>query len=232
MANHINIAVFLVLCVAWQAYGATVNCTATGAGRFANSDDTTCQNYTLCVYDSSTGTYLSYDYVCPSTSVFNPNTGLCTASSNYACTVTTTTVATTTVSTETCTAEGFFVDSSSSDCSTYIQCVLIDGTYDETTLTCPNNTYYNPNTTLCDSDYECTTTTTTVTTEATTTVSTSFSCTAAGRYANPADSTCKTYYYCVATTTTGNFTEYLYTCPSTSLFNPTSKLCSGSYTCS
>ncbi|XP_041972655.1 uncharacterized protein LOC121728552 [Aricia agestis] len=196
------------MCLAWQARGA-VNCTATGAGRFAEPDDTTCQNYTLCVLSGST--YLSYDYVCPTTSLFNPNTAMCTT--DYTCPTTTTN----TTSTSICTAEGYFADSNSTDCSSYIECVDINGTYTETTFTCPNNTYFNPNTTLCESDYNCTTTAT-------------FACSAAGRFANSADTTCQTYYFCVLQSD-GTYVQYEYTCPTTSVFNPTTRMCTTSYTC-
>ncbi|XP_047989732.1 uncharacterized protein LOC125229015 [Leguminivora glycinivorella] len=207
MDSRFGVAVFLVICCAWQAHAA-VNCTS--PGRFADPADTTCQNYTYCVYDTSTSTYLSYNYVCPSTSVFNPNTAQCTASTNYVCSVTNTT-------TSVCTADGYIADPSSTDCSTYIECVEINGTFVETTYTCPNTTYYNPNTTLCESDYNCTTTST-------------FTCTAAGRFANTTDTTCQTYIYCVLVSN-GTYLEYDYTCPTTSVFNPNTAQCTTSYTC-
>ncbi|XP_063379772.1 uncharacterized protein LOC134666514 [Cydia fagiglandana] len=209
MDSRFGVAVFLVLCCVWHAHAA-VNCTA--AGRFADPDDTTCQNYTLCVYDSSTGTYLAYNYVCPTTSVFNPNTAQCTASSNYVCNVTTTNT-----TTSVCTEDGYIADPDSTNCTTYIQCVEINGTFVETTYTCPDDTYYNPNTTLCESDYNCTTTST-------------FTCTAAGRFANTTDTTCQTYIYCVLASD-GTYLEYDYTCPSTSVFDPDTAVCTTSYTC-
>ncbi|KOB68240.1 Insect intestinal mucin 3 [Operophtera brumata] len=212
MEHRASIVVILVLCVAWQAHAA-VNCTA--AGRFADPDDTTCQNYTLCVYVSSTATFLSYNYVCPTTSVFNPNSAQCTSSSSYTCNVTTTTTATSSV----CTADGYVADPNSSNCSSYIQCVDLygNGTYSETTYTCPSSTYYDPTTTLCESTYNCTTTST-------------FTCTAAGRFADSADTTCQQYYYCVLATN-GTYVQYNYTCPTTSVFSPTTSLCTTSYTC-
>ncbi|XP_061706008.1 uncharacterized protein LOC133516954 [Cydia pomonella] len=209
MDSRFGAAVFLVLCCVWQAHAA-VNCTS--AGRFADPDDTTCQNYTLCVYDSSTGTYLSYNYVCPTTSVFNPNTAQCTASTNYVCNVTTTNT-----TTSVCTEDGYIADPDSTNCTSYIECVEINGTFVETTYTCPDDTYYNPNTTLCESDYNCTTTST-------------FTCTAAGRYANTTDTTCQTYIYCVLASN-GTYLEYDYTCPTTSVFNPNTAQCTTSYTC-
>ncbi|KAM3968052.1 uncharacterized protein ACR2FA_005043 [Aphomia sociella] len=209
MVNKIAIGAFLVLCLAWQTYAA-VNCTATGAGRYADTDDTTCQNYTLCVLNSTSGTYISYNYVCPTTSVFNPTTSQCTASSNYVCNVTNTT-------SSVCTEDGYIADPDSTNCTTYIECVEIDGSYIETTYTCPDDTYFDPNTTLCEADYNCTSTT-------------SFNCTSAGRFADTTDTTCQTYYLCVLASN-GTFYEYNYTCPSTSVFSPTERLCTTSYTC-
>ncbi|KAJ8727115.1 hypothetical protein PYW08_015512 [Mythimna loreyi] len=133
MAKHIIIVVFMLSVCAWQAHAA-VNCTATGAGRQADPDDTTCKNYTLCVYVSSSNTYVSYDYVCPTTSFFNPALSQCT--NNYTCPANSTNSNTTS---SVCTADGFFADPNSSNCSSYIECVNIDGTYLETTYTCPDN---------------------------------------------------------------------------------------------
>ncbi|VVC91675.1 probable endochitinase [Leptidea sinapis] len=198
----------LIACLAWQSQAA-VNCTS--SGRFADTDDTTCQAYVLCVYSSTTSSYLSYNYTCPSTSLFNPTTSLCTT--NYTCTTTNTT----TTNTSVCTADGYIADPSSTDCSTYIECVEVNSTFIETTLTCPNGTLFNPNTTLCDSSYNCTTTTT-------------FTCTSAGRFADSSDTTCQTYYLCVVLSD-GTITQYTYTCPSTSVFNPNTSVCTASYTC-
>lgn len=192
------------MCV-WQAHAAV---TCTSAGRFADPDDTTCKNYTLCVYLSSSSSYVGYNYVCPTTSLFNPSSAQCT--SDYTCN-TTTTNSTSSV----CTSDGYFADSSSTNCSTYIECVEVNGTYVETTYTCPDDTYYDPNTTYCESDYNCTTT---------------FTCTAAGRFADTSDTTCQNYYYCVYFSN-GTYAEYEYTCPSTSTFNPSTKVCTSSYTC-
>lgn len=202
-----------VLAISWEAHAA-INCTETGVGRFADPDDTTCKNYTHCIYSTYTKTYTATDYVCSGTSLFNPNTSSCTVSSDFVCNVTDT------IDTETessvCTANGFFVDLNTTDCSSYIECIDIDGTFLETTYTCPDDTYYNPTTTLCDSDYVCTTAT--------------FSCTTAGRFANTSDSTCQSYYFCVLSTD-GSYLQYNYTCPASSVFSPTAKVCTTSYTC-
>ncbi|CAH2979873.1 unnamed protein product [Chilo suppressalis] len=184
-----------------------VNCTATGAGRFPDPGDTTCKRYTFCVRDSATSTYQSYNYTCPTTSLFNPNTGVCTT--NYVCNTTTTTTS------SVCTTDGFVADPNSTDCTSYVQCVSVNGVFIETVLTCPTNTFYDPDTTLCELGYSC--------------PGPTFSCTAAGRFANTADETCQSYFMCVLVT--GTYVQYNYTCPTTSLFNPITRLCTISYTC-
>lgn len=191
------VLLFQVLCFAWQVNGA-VTCTANG--RYADPADTTCKNYTLCV-SLSNGSYLSYNYVCPSVSLFDPSTAQC--SNSYVCNVTT----------PVCLTEGFFTDPKSSNCSTFISCVNVSGTFVQTTLTCPSNTYYDPVTTLCETDYTCT-----------------FTCTAAGRYANPADRSCQSYFLCVKQTN-GTFSQYQYNCTTVSVFSPSTKICTTSYTC-
>ncbi|KAJ0179468.1 hypothetical protein K1T71_005180 [Dendrolimus kikuchii] len=208
--------VILVLACSWQA-SAAYNCTS--AGRYADPDDTTCQIYYLCVYDSSTDTFLSYEYECPTTSVFNPNSAKCTDSSNYTCNVTSSN--STSSNSSVCTSDGYVADPDSTNCTSYIECVEVNGTYIETTYTCPNSTYFDPNTTLCESDYNCTTDDSD---------SDTFTCTSAGRFANSDDSTCKTYYLCTELSN-GTYVAYNYTCPSTSVFNPSSQVCTTSYTC-
>ncbi|XP_046979022.1 probable endochitinase [Vanessa cardui] len=209
MDGKLYITIFLVICLAWDAH-AQVNCTSTGAGRFADPNDATCKNYTLCVLVSTTtGQYLSYNYVCPTTSLFNPATSQCTA--NYVCNANTTTANTTTSTV--CTAEGFTQDPTSTNCSSYIQCLSENGTFVEFPITCPDGSFYNPNSTLCETDYVC-----------------GFTCTAAGRFPDPAVTTCRNYYLCVLATN-GTYAQYLYTCPSTSVFNPNTRVCTTSYTC-
>lgn len=192
--------------IVWQVHGA-VNCTSTGAGRYADTDDTTCKNYTLCVYVSASNSYDSYDYVCPTTSVFSPVSKVCTT--NYVCNNTNST------SSSVCTADGYIANPSSTNCTSYIECVEINSTYVETVLTCPEDTYFDPNTTLCEANYNCTTT---------------VSCTSAGRIADTSDTTCQTYYLCVLASN-GTLLQYTYTCPSTSVFSPNSDQCTTSYTC-
>ncbi|CAH0669192.1 unnamed protein product [Spodoptera exigua] len=83
MKTTIGVVAILAFCFVWHAY-ATANCTATGPGRYVEPNDNTCKNYTLCVYITANNTYLAYNYVCPTTSLFNPNLARCT--SNYTCT--------------------------------------------------------------------------------------------------------------------------------------------------
>jgi hypothetical protein len=60
--------------------------TCTAIGRFPVSDSN-CRNYTMCVQNTANNSlYIAYNYVCPTTSVFNPNTRQCTAADNYDCT--------------------------------------------------------------------------------------------------------------------------------------------------
>lgn len=72
-------------CVAYQVW-CQADCTAAGRYAVAGTD---CKNYTLCVYVATNASYISYEYVCPTTSVFNPNTQLCTSPASYNCTDTT-----------------------------------------------------------------------------------------------------------------------------------------------
>ncbi|XP_045763260.1 uncharacterized protein LOC123866013 isoform X2 [Maniola jurtina] len=196
MGGKWSIAIFLVLCFAWQVKGA-VTCTANG--RYPDPADLTCKNYTLCVALSNTS-FIGYNYVCPNASLFNPAIAQCT--SNYVCNVR-----------SVCTTEGFFEDPNSSNCSTFISCVNIGGTFVQTTLSCPPNTFYNPVTTLCEPDYNCV-----------------FICRAAGRYANPADRSCNTYFLCV-NANNGTIAQYQYACPTVSVFSPATSVCTTSYTC-
>ncbi|CAG9792117.1 unnamed protein product [Diatraea saccharalis] len=205
MANKICIAFGLVLALTCQVYCA-VDCNTTGAGRIAEPTDNTCTQYTFCVFDSNNNNYLSYNYTCPTNSFFNPNTAQC--SSNYVCNITS--------ANSICTSDGFIADPSSTDCTSYIECVNISGTFVTTNYTCPATTFFNPSTTLCELEYTCPTPT--------------FTCTAAGRFTNNADSTCQTYFMCVLATN-GTYVQYQYTCPNSSVFNPTTRVCTTSYTC-
>ncbi|XP_045520925.1 uncharacterized protein LOC123712044 [Pieris brassicae] len=202
MQNQICIAV-LLFCVVWQVHGA-VNCTS--AGRYADPNDTTCKNYSLCILTTG-NTFISYDYTCPTTSLFSPISRTCTT--NYVCNTTNTTT------TSTCTIDGFVANPSSIDCTSYIQCVQINGTFIETVLSCPNGTFYNPNTTLCDASYTC---------------SSAVTCSSVGRIADTTDTTCQRYFLCVLAAN-GTLLQYSYTCPSTSVFSPVSNLCTTTYTC-
>ncbi|XP_072941885.1 uncharacterized protein [Epargyreus clarus] len=205
MAVKISIILAIGVLTTARDVFAAVDCKQTGAGRFPVPEDTTCQRYTLCVYDSTNKSYLAYNYVCPTTSVFNPNTSKCTASGNYQCKVTIV-----------CTADGYVANPKSTDCTSYIECVKINGIFIETIYTCPDTTFFNPSTSFCEYDYTCTT-------------KKEFKCSAPGRFADTSDNTCKNYYFCVLAN--GLYTQYKYTCPSDSVFNPTSKVCTSSYKC-
>lgn len=196
-----------VICLVWQVQ-ASVDCTAEGAGRFTDGTDTNCKNYTLCILNPTTNTYVAYDYTCPTTSMFSPDIGQCTT--NYVCDVTNTPP-----STSVCTTEGWMADPTSFNCSSYISCVDINGVFEETSYTCPDTTFYNPQTTLCEPNYIC---------------PTIFNCAAVGRFPNTADTTCQSYYMCVSTA--GNtYVQYEYTCPSTSVFSPITTACTTTYPC-
>ncbi|XP_026326529.1 uncharacterized protein LOC113235148 [Hyposmocoma kahamanoa] len=209
MENKYCVGFVLLLCLMWQVQ-AEVNCTRTGAGRFTDGTDATCKNYTLCIFNSVTNTYISYNYTCPTSSLFNPATAQC--SNDYICNATNNTT-----SSSVCTEEGFVADPTSTNCTGYMLCVNVDGVLQEIPDTCPDSSFYDPETTLCVNDYNCTIP--------------DFTCTAEGRFANTTDTTCKTYYMCVLLSTNNTYVEYRYTCPSTSVFNPTAKICTTSYNC-
>ncbi|RVE41141.1 hypothetical protein evm_014210 [Chilo suppressalis] len=195
----------VVLSLAGQVYSA-VNCAATGAGRFPDPSDTTCKNYTICIYKSSTQTYSAYNYACTSTEFFNPKTGLC--ASNYVCNP----------AASLCKYEGYIPNPTPNNCSCYIECVKIDDVYIATNYCCPDSTLFNPDSTLCEADYKC--------------PKPAFKCTEAGRFANPADDACKTYFMCVLVSNDGTMKQLNYTCPSTSVFSPSDRFCTTKYTCS
>ncbi|CAG9792118.1 unnamed protein product [Diatraea saccharalis] len=205
MANRIWVAVGIILSLSSQVQSA-VDCNTTGVGRFADPTDTTCKKYTLCVYNSSTKIYTSYNYTCPTT-LFNPNTGTC--SPDYVCEVTN-------PASSLCTEDGY-IPNPNSNCTGFIECVKINNTFTATNYSCPDDTFFNPNTTLCETSYKCPTPT--------------FTCTAAGRFANEADSTCQTYYMCVLVSSNGTYVQEKYNCPSTSVFSPSSSFCTTSYAC-
>uniref|UniRef100_A0A2A4JMS6 Chitin-binding type-2 domain-containing protein n=1 Tax=Heliothis virescens TaxID=7102 RepID=A0A2A4JMS6_HELVI len=206
-----SIVTFLLLCCAYVAQAA-VDCRTTGAGRFADPDDEKCKNYTLCIYVRASDSYLAYNAVCPSISLFNPHISRCTAPTNYVCnhTILVPNPEPTTI----CTYDGFIADPEPTNCTTYIQCVKIKGEFTQLRHRCPWTTYFNPNTTLCESNYTCT----------------RFTCTTPGRIPDLADFTCRKYYYCVQLFN-GTFAQFTYSCPENSFFNPTTKLCTTHYSC-
>lgn len=200
----------------WQAY-TTVNCKETGAGRHADRADRTCKNYTLCIYVQATDSYLSYNTACPGVTVFNPKVSKCTSPNTFECKYATSKpMPSHSPPQSVCTSEGYIADPNPTNCTSYLQCVEINDVYIEFKHNCPETTYFNPNTTLCESNYNCT--------------DTIFTCSTAGRVADTNDMTCRRYYYCVALYN-GTYAKFNYTCPGTTLFNPTSKLCTTRYEC-
>ncbi|KAJ8725148.1 hypothetical protein PYW07_016106 [Mythimna separata] len=202
---------FLVLCGNCCAQ-ATINCRDTGPGRFADPADGTCKKYTLCIYVRETNLYISYKAACPSVSVFDPTTAKCTSPQQYICK--NRNGVTSTPQFKICTYEGFIADPEYKNCSTYIQCVNIFGGFTQLRQNCPNNSYFNPITTLCESNYKCR----------------KFSCVLPGRTADTTDPTCSRYYYCVLLNN-GTFAQYDYSCTNDWKFDPSSKLCTPNYVC-
>lgn len=174
-------------------------CQCTQAGRFPVTSDTTCKTYTYCVFNSATGSYLTYNYSCSGTSIFNPNTAQCTADPSFVCSdsdtttassETTTSEATTTESADTttsaaqtttdsnsnCTQEGRFADTSDDTCKHYTLCVLDtnQNEYIGYYYPCPGTSIFNPNTSQCTApeNYDCGSGTTTDATETTTAAAT------------------------------------------------------------
>lgn len=189
---HLSLLLIIVSYVSWRSHAA-VDCNK--AGRFPDPSDSNCQNYTLCVYVISNSSYIGYEYKCPTTSVFNPNTAKCTAPSNYVCgdPNTTQTPATTTTSTTTTPAS---------------------------TTTTPTPT--TPTTTTPTST---TTTTTTTPTSTTTASPPASECTKAGRFPVDSDPNCKNYTLCVYDPSSKTYLAYKYTCPTISVFNPNTAKC-------
>ncbi|KAJ2950632.1 hypothetical protein O0L34_g8887 [Tuta absoluta] len=228
MGTCIVLPTFLALCMIYYTHAQQIqpppipaNCTT--AGRIANTADTTCRTYFLCVFNTGNASFVGYTYTCPNNSTFNPASGQCTT--NYVCPTANAIAPANNV----CTADGFVADPTVTDCSSYIQCTQINGAFVQTTLTCPANTFYNPTTTFCDPNFSCTPTV-------------AFTCTAVGRFPNPADTTCQTYFFCVANTNINAtvtppvtpvpaFNQIQYTCPTTSVFSPLSRLCTTAYVC-
>lgn len=132
------------MCAYWVQ--AQVSCTTTGVGRFADPSDTTCKNYTLCVRSATNGTYFSYNYVCPTTSLFNPSSQQC--STNYTCGTTTSTTA--------CPSAGRYPFTSDTTCQTYYLCVLAsNGTFSTYNYTCPSTSLFSPTLRRCTTNYTC-----------------------------------------------------------------------------
>ncbi|XP_063698862.1 uncharacterized protein LOC134829617 [Culicoides brevitarsis] len=140
----------------------------------------------------------------------------------------------------TCTAQRTFT---CVNFNTYAPCV--NGTIIDWQISCPQGMICNPAgpkenpcTTMtwqqiprCSMGEENFSTTTTSTTPATTAVPSTW-CggqLTVGNYPNPSDLTCKTYLKCYKSN--GVMTGQKYTCPGTTFFNPTSKMCEVGYVC-
>ncbi|XP_022118561.2 uncharacterized protein LOC110995616 [Pieris rapae] len=187
---------FVSICCLWYA-NAAVNCT--GNGRFPHLDDPLCKSYYMCVYLPWSGSYVHYNYTCPSTSLFNPTTAQCT--SNYTC------------NRATCTAVGRIPDLST-NCSGYIDCIYINGAILENRVKCPGNSLFNPASRDCEFTFSCTPV-----------------CLAVGRFPDTKVPGCKNYYMCIRLGN-GTLVSYTnYTCPSISVFNPNTQVCTTNYTC-
>nr|CAD7456968.1 unnamed protein product [Timema tahoe] len=218
-----------ILLVLWALAGVHValaqNCTS--AGRIAVTG--TCNQYYLCVANGTS--FIQVEYTCPGSSVFNTATSLCTTSitCSTSTSTSTSTIATTTVAT--CNDAGFICANSTS----FILCV--DGVASGDAQTCTTGTSCSSDCSLeCSATTPCSSTTTVSTTTVSTTTLSSittteaFSCSSAGRFG--VSSNCSLYYFCAANTTSGTYTQVLYICPGSSLFNTATSLCTtGTATC-
>ncbi|XP_068628094.1 uncharacterized protein [Battus philenor] len=138
-------AVFMVFCLHWVVQ-AQINCTATGAGRFPVPNDATCRNYTLCVLNTANNSFSSNNYVCPTTSLFNPVLQRC--STNYTCGANS--------ASGVCPTAGRFPNASDNTCRTYFMCVLAaNGTFSSYNYTCPTSSLFSPVLRRCSASYTC-----------------------------------------------------------------------------
>ena len=210
---YVHLYFVQVLTNTWLAHAA-VNCSETGGGRFADPDDDTCRNYTICIYVKDTDIYIMYNTICPNTSVFDPKASKCTSPDRYDCSKRTAVVSIP-EQFKICSSDGYIEDPDHTNCSTYIQCVNILGAFTQLRHSCPPTTYYNPNTTLCDPFYKC---------------PKEWTCSSPGRFANTLDSTCHKYYYCIEMSN-GTLAQYDFVCPADTMFHAITKLCTTEYRC-
>lgn len=195
----------------WCVWYAKADVTCTGSGRFPHPDDTECKTYYFCIYVPWNKNYTYFNYTCPSTSVFNPNTSRCTT--DFLCNNTKQNTSSTTII---CTAEGRIADPSSNNCSRYIDCVKINLAILPFPNTCPGSSLFNPIKKDCDTSYTC---------------PFHYICSAAGRYPDSSIPGCQNYFMCLQLAN-GTLVPYTnYTCPSISLFNPNTQKCTTDYTC-
>ncbi|XP_066994352.1 probable endochitinase isoform X2 [Anabrus simplex] len=141
-------------------------------------------------------------------------------------TPTTTTTSITTPTTETpfqCSAAGRFPDAR--NCSNYWICSISStGGYIQYLYTCPSGSLFDSSINKCSlGSVVCAgSTTTSITVSGESTPSAGFECTASGRFPDPLSNK---YYYICSPSSSGDYIMNHYTCPSTSIFDATSKKC-------
>ncbi|XP_047113313.1 cell wall protein DAN4-like [Schistocerca piceifrons] len=179
-----------------------------------------CSNFYLCIPLSS-GDFVYIMFSCPDGSQFDSVTKKC--SQNATCI------------TPSCNDFGFYCLSTSQ-----VQLCYDSEPPSGDAFTCPTNTYCSMDCQYpCWTDIPCTTTaspststtalpTSTVTTPPTTTAE-PFVCSEAGRFPDPAN--CSLYYLCSPKSSGGFYTMH-FACPPPSLYNPNTRQCSVSFTCS
>ncbi|XP_026326531.1 uncharacterized protein LOC113235149 [Hyposmocoma kahamanoa] len=202
--EHKIIGVWLIILTAygpWHVHAA-VDCTATGSGRFIDPDDSTCTKFSLCLYLPGKCQYKAFDYTCPTYTIFDPALTVCTSATNFVCN-------------SKCPGEGIFPDPDSTDCTSYLICVGDGKGFVNTVVKCPENTLFNPSTTVCEFDYIC---------------PKKVSCSSKGYFANKNDKTCQSYYYC-SLLANGEYVRYDYKCPGIWKFSPIFRGCTPLYNC-
>ncbi|KAJ8725147.1 hypothetical protein PYW07_016105 [Mythimna separata] len=198
----------------------------TSQGFFVDSESKNCSSYVECIQNED-GNYTRTVYTCPDNSLFNPNTTIC--DFDYECPTPLKPPLKPPPKPPTCTSQGFFVDSESKNCTSYVECIQNeDGNYTQTVYTCPDNSLFNPNTTICDFDYECPTPPKPPP-KPHSTNSTSI-CTSQGFFVDSGSNNCTTYVECIQNEN-GNYTETIYNCPENTRYNPDKSFCDSDYQC-
>ncbi|CAH1989689.1 unnamed protein product [Acanthoscelides obtectus] len=252
-------------------------------GRVENLNDLTCQSYFLC-NQLRNGSFVKTKYLCPKNSYFDPVLGICSTDYSCPCNGHTTTVLPSTTTYETtkttsktttgrvcsyeeaseylyCNRKGRFENLNDLTCQSYYLCNLLrNGSFIRTKYPCPQGSYFNPSSGLCDTRYTCpcnedTDTSSSSTAEASTIPTTSdrtteaddqlpteeplcnyqrdpdyFTCTNKGRFENLNDLGCESYFLCNLLRN-GSFVRTKYPCPKNSYFNPVLSICSTAYNC-